>query len=118
MGDLNLSHRIESDHKKVMSLCQETKVNALKEITRSISSNQLDYILVDKELQQNTFVTSFHNFISDHKAITARIGLGDNYLTNEAKQRIHFDRDSHLKSKGKLQQQTPTSDQSFDSQQI
>ena len=39
MGDLNLSHRISSDQRKLETLCKGAKVNALKEITRSISFN-------------------------------------------------------------------------------
>ena len=99
MGDLNLSHRISSDQKKVESLCQGSKVNALKEITRSVSYNQLDYILIKKTLMVSCFATSFHNFISDHKSITVRIGLDDNNLTDEFKQKNTFDQESHLKSK-------------------
>ena len=101
MGDLNLSHRIPNDQKKVTSLCQGTKVSALKEITRSISGNQLDYILIDEILKSVWFVTSYNNFISDHKSITARIGLNENQLTDEVKQRLTFDRESHMKTKRK-----------------
>ena len=70
MGDLNLSHRIQNDQQKIVSPCQETKVNVLKEITRSVSWNQLDYILVDKSLTDNCLATSFSNFLSDHNSIT------------------------------------------------
>ena len=123
MGDLNLSQRIPIDQEKVISLCQETKVNALKEITRSISGNQLDYILIDEILKSLCFVTSYNNFISDHKSITARIGLNGNQLTNDVKQKLTFDRESHLKAKRKEQaeesstrsNEDSTSDQSFGS---
>jgi hypothetical protein len=47
------------------------------------------------------FVTSYNNFISDHKSITARIGLNENQLTDEVKQRLTFDRESHMKTKRK-----------------
>ena len=97
MGDLNLSHRIQNDQQKIVSLCQETKVNVLKEITRSVSWNQLDYILVDKSLTDNCLATSFSNFISDHNSITVRIGLDQNNLTDEIKQKINFNQESHLK---------------------
>ena len=95
MGDFNLSHRSLEDQKKIMNLCQDKKINALKEITRSISNNQLDYILLDKNLIY--FVTSYNNFISDHKAIAARIGLEGNELTDEAKERLTFNQDCHMK---------------------
>ena len=100
MGDLNLSHRIQNDQQKIVSLCQETKVNVLKEITRSVSWNQLDYILVDKSLTDNCLATSFSNFISDHNSITVRIGLDQNNLTDEIKQRVNFNQESHLKPTG------------------
>ena len=99
LGDLNLSHRIPTDKAKVKDLCQDSKVSVLNEITRSISNNQLDYILMDKSLTSRSFVTSYHNFISDHKTITARIGMEGNTLTDEMKMKITFDKESHLKTK-------------------
>ena len=99
MGDINLSHRIKRDREKLENLCNARKVSALKEITRSISNNQLDYILMDKILLDKSFATSFHNFISDHKAITARIGIDGNSLTDEIKMKLTFDSESHLKVK-------------------
>ena len=42
IGDLNLSHRIESDKEKLIRLCNNTKMNILHEITRSVRNNQLD----------------------------------------------------------------------------
>ena len=82
MGDFNLSHRIFNDQQKIIGLCKKSKVSVLSEITRSISNNQLDYILIDEILKAICFVTSFNNFISDHKSITARIGLNENQITN------------------------------------
>ena len=99
MGDFNLSHRIPSDREKLNMLCQESKISALKEITRSISNNQLDYILIDKQLTSFCSVCSFHNFISDHKSITVRVGLNKNKITDEIKAKITFDRELHQKSK-------------------
>ena len=99
MGDLNLSHRVKQDQSKVDYLCGQSKFSALKEITRSISNNQLDYILLDENLRERSFVTSFNNFISDHKSITARIGLEENQFTKNFKIQINFDRESHRKSK-------------------
>ena len=99
MGDFNLSHRLPKDQLKVIALCQETKVDALNEITRCISNNQLDYILINLHLIKICFATNFHNFISDHKTITARIGLNGNMFSNEFELRQTFDRESHLKSK-------------------
>ena len=81
MGDFNLSHRITEDQHKIDQLCQNKKVNSLNEITRSLSNNQLDYILIDEDLR--FFVTSYNNFISDHKTIIARPASYENELTNE-----------------------------------
>ena len=58
MGDLNLSHRKKEDQQKLDILCGKEKRNMLNEITRSISNNQLDYVLVNKELTEFTFSTS------------------------------------------------------------
>jgi hypothetical protein len=99
MGDLNLSHRIDGDKLKIITLCGEDKFSALAEITRSISNNQLEYILLHKKHEEYFFATSFHNFISDHKSITVRLGLNGNKLTNEIREKITFDKDSHGKSK-------------------
>ena len=99
MGDFNLSHLIQSDQEKISKLCEVSKISLLKEITRSISHNQLDYILVDEEMKDICYVTSFNNFISDHKAIVARVGSSKNYITDEIKERIQFDQQSHLKAK-------------------
>ena len=57
MGDFNLSHRLPKDQLKVKALCQETKVDALNEITRSISNNQLDYILIKLQLIKICFAS-------------------------------------------------------------
>ena len=99
MGDFNLSHRIAEDKKKIDNLCCGKRINSLNEITRSISNNQLDYILIDESLKENSFVTSYNNFISDHKAIVTRVGLNQNIIRQTIKERLTFDYESHLKQK-------------------
>ena len=99
MGDFNLSHRDKQDQNKITTLCQQSKFSALKEITRSISQNQLDYILIDEDLRERIYVTSFHNFISDHKSITVRIGFEGVKFTKEFEVRKTFNKESHLKTK-------------------
>ena len=99
MGDFNLSHRNKEDLQKVSKLCHPNKVNVLNEITRPLSNNQLDYIFVDKVINEHIFVTSYNNFISDHKSVIFRIGLDKNKITKEMKGRINFDSESHLKSR-------------------
>ena len=86
-------------------LCSTKRINCLKEITRSVSNNQLDYIFIDEQFKNNNFVTSYNNFISDHKTIVLRVGLNDNQLTQEAKERLTFDRESHLKQSSYQDQQ-------------
>ena len=99
MGDFNLSHRIKEDQQKINNLCQESKVSLLKEITRAISNNQLDYILADKEFLKVCFVTSYNNFISDHNSTILRVGLNENQFTDEMLEKIMFDSELHLKKK-------------------
>ena len=99
MGDLNLSHRVAEDQNKLEKLLQGKKINSLQEITRSISNNQLDYILIDQGLKDHYFVTSYNNFISDHKAIVSRIGLKSNIITQEIKLILNFDQESHLRKR-------------------
>ena len=99
MGDFNLSHRVIEDESKVKQLCQNKRISALNEITRSISNNQLEYILIDESLNEICFVTSYNNFISDHKTIVSRVGSLGNNITKDIKERITFDQESHLKQK-------------------
>ena len=99
MGDFNLSHRNEEHKGKLKKLCENSKVSMLDEITRAISNNQLDYVIIDEVLKSHCFSTSYFNFISDHKTITLRIGLEGNTLKNEVLQKLHFDAESHKKAK-------------------
>ena len=105
IGDLNLSHRIEEHRQKLKKLCKYSKQSILNDITRSISNNQLDYVLIDDKIKENCFATSFYNFISDHKSITIRIGLFGNILSTVMKERLYFDKESHLKQKCRLSNQ-------------
>ena len=106
LGDLNLSHRNEQDKKKINFLCDDGRVSALTEITRAQSNNQLDYILIQRAIMHYCFVTSYNNFISDHKAITLRINIDENPILNVIKERITFDRESHLKPKRIINQES------------
>ena len=99
LGDLNLSIRESGDLKKLKILCNKKKEIALIETTRTLSNNQLDHILVDKELMKFTFVTSFFNFISDHKSIVFRFGGEGNKFTDKFSSMINFNSESHLKGK-------------------
>ena len=59
---------------------------------------------MDELMKDHCYVTSFNNFISDHKSIVARIGSSENKLTDEIKERILFDQESHLKANLNSQQ--------------
>ena len=59
----------------------------------------MDYILIDEKFIEICFVTSYNNFISDHNSTVLRVGLNDNEFTEEIKERLTFDRDSHLRTK-------------------
>ena len=98
LGDFNLSHRINDEHEKIKKICGSRRISLLNEITRSKSDNQLDYIIAEENMEKNCYATSFTNFISDHKTITVRISLGSRTLLKEIKERITFDRDSHLRT--------------------
>ena len=86
MGDMNLNPREKSDMDRLEQLCQNRKEIALQETTTR-QKNQLDHILVDKKLNVNVFVTSFVNFISDHKTIVIRYGIENNTIKKELIQR-------------------------------
>ena len=54
--------------------------------------------MINLDLAEACYATSFNNFISDHKTITVRVGLNQNEFTKEFKMKITFDKESHLKS--------------------
>ena len=97
MGDLNLSYKLPTDQRKLHKLCENGRIMLLKEITRNLTNNQLDHILIKDGLEKFCYATSFFNFISDHNSIVVRIGDENNLLTKEALERINFSEDVHLK---------------------
>ena len=99
MGDFNLSHRIEEDKKKIASICKQAKTSMLQEVTRKQSINQLDYVLVDNNLAQSCYTTSYNNFISDHDSIVLRIGFDGNTFNDSFKEKRLFDKESHMRKK-------------------
>ena len=101
LGDLNLSHRNSEEFSKIKKLCASKKISVLNEITRTSSNNQLDYILVKKNMENHCYSTSFFNFISDHKTITVRIAMDGNVLCKEIKEKITFDKELHLRARNK-----------------
>ena len=88
MGDLNLLPKSPKDLKKLKTLCGNEKSISLQEITRTLSGNQPDHILIKKQIEKFCYVTSYFNFISDHNSIVVRIGDETNLLTKEAEESL------------------------------
>ena len=107
LGDLNISHRIEQHQAKLEKLCGSSKESILRDITRSISNNQLDYVIIDVVMKKQCYASCFYNFISDHKAITLRIGLEDNSISDKILEKIYFNKESHLKVMSQINDQSP-----------
>ena len=100
MGDLNLNPRISFENDRLKQLC-ENKEPALNEVT-TVHKNQLDHIIVSKELKGHVFVTSFFNFISDHKSIVIRIG--ENELKDEVVQSLNLRSQKYMKEECKVEE--------------
>ena len=97
MGDLNLDPK--RDEPKLRQLCGSKKVLALKEFTFR-NFNQLDHIILNKELTENSFSTSYRNPTSDHRIIAVRLPV-NSHLSESFKQDMNFDKDHWTKMKKK-----------------
>ena len=103
IGDLNLNPKIPDQNKKLMTICNKTKVMALDEIT-TINGSQLDHVLIENTLQGRSYATSFFNLTSDHKSIVFRCGSTTNRFTSQFQQKNTFDSEQHIKKiKSKIQ---------------
>ena len=91
-GDLNLDPERDDDMKKLIMLLANNKIRALNEITTS-RFNQLDHILLKKDLYKEYFCTSFLNYTSDHKVITMRLPIHSNLFSDSFKERVSFEKD-------------------------
>ena len=96
MGDLNLNTNKDEDKKKLDKLISMDKERVLHEITTN-SNNQLDHILISKDLKQDHYCTSFNNFTTDHRVITIRLAKEGNNLSDKFHNMINFNRDLHTK---------------------
>ena len=83
MGDLNLNPIIQSEKERINQICNSRLEMAMNEQTTTDTKNQIDHILVDKVLKGRVFVTSYFNFMSNHKLIVARVGICGNLLKKE-----------------------------------
>ena len=111
IGDLNLNPAIVivEQKSKLRMTCGTSKYMALTEITTS-KNNQLDHIILEKELSEQTFVTAYNNFASYHKSIVLRICSTKNRLRKEFIEHINFDIDNHYKFKKIKVEQNTTQD--------
>ena len=98
VGDLNLNPAVFQDKKKLITICGKTKHMLLEETT-TINKTQLDHIIIEDVMTDNSFATSYHNFASYHKSIVLRITSRNNQFTKWFKQKKSFDADSHMKRK-------------------
>ena len=77
MGDLNLNPTEETQHQKLQTICSRKKEMDLNEVTTDLGQ-QLDHILVDKDLRESVYSASYFSFASDHKPIILRISQCEN----------------------------------------
>ena len=83
MGDLNLDPCVQDQKNKISIICGQSKISLLNETTTK-NKRQLDHILGVKGKNVTIFTTSFHNFVSDHKAVTMRISVsGDKFVEDQ-----------------------------------
>ena len=68
IGDLNLNPKIQEQKKKISTICGKTKFMALKEIT-TVNDSQLEHVIIEQEMEKNSFATSYFNLASDHKSV-------------------------------------------------
>ena len=72
IGDINLDASKDSDKRRLSELCGKSKLQHLNQVTTE-QGNQLDHILVNKNLKHIVFTDTFFNLASDHKTIVLRI---------------------------------------------
>ena len=107
IGDLNLNPAIFEQKKKLLEICGKSKQMLLEEITTR-NETQLDHVIVETKMKENSFTTSYHNFASYHKSIVLRITSITNKFASYFKQKVSFDSDNHLKRSSRHQNQEET----------
>jgi hypothetical protein len=100
IGDLNLNPQIYQQKKKLLHICGRSKHMLLEEITTT-NNTQLDHVIVETNMKENSFATAYHNFASYHKSIVVRITSIQNNFTSWYKQKVSFNSDSHLRRHNK-----------------
>ena len=102
IGDLNLNPAIKDQKEKLKMICGENKYLALEEITTA-NYNQLDHIILEKDLSNISYCTAFNNFSSDHKSIVLRLATKKTSFLEEFQGKMYFNVDKHLKETKKCQ---------------
>ena len=92
IGDLNLNPAIPDQKLNLLALCEKNKILALEEIT-TVFRNQLEHVILEKNLSKSCFATSFFNLASDHKPVVLRIGKVESNFTKEFLDNRIFDVD-------------------------
>ena len=69
---------------------------ALKEIT-TVNDSQLEHVIIEQEMEKNSFATAYFNLASDHKSVVFRVSSPANSFTETFKQKINFNSDLHMK---------------------
>ena len=89
MGDLNLDPNRDNDYEKLAALTGNFQSRVLHEATFRWG-NQLDHIILSKDLYPDHYCTSYTNHTTDHKSIAIRLPLGQNKFSESFKKEIHF----------------------------
>ena len=98
MGDLNLNLRKDSERERIEQLCQSQLEVALNEETTTTTLNPIDHILVNKTLRGRVFVSSYYNFVSNHKCIVFRIGIKENKLKDNIISQFKYSSEKFMKN--------------------
>ena len=116
LGDLNLDPLVDTDKKKLNALCLKDKVIHLTEITTN-QGNQLDHILVNRNLRHTVVTDAFLTFASDHKIIVLRLSNycnddvkgKENEVTQTTEKSVERDEDKKVEEKIDIPKSTPKS---------
>ena len=96
IGDLNLNPQIHQQQKKLLEICGRSKHMLLEETTTT-NNTQLDHVIIENNMKENSFATAYHNFASYHKSIVLRITSSQNKFTKWFKQKVSFNADGHMR---------------------
>ena len=96
MGDLNLNPSLTQQKPRLDILCGNSKYLALREVT-TMKHNQLDHIILEKNMSAQIYCTSYLNFSSYHKAIVLRLANTDAKFRKEFVEGKCFRIEKHLK---------------------